>query len=499
MPVLRVAALVILFCLPGVADEIPFGLPSSENLFLLSRELYGRGLLDKLEYHLPPAVTKTGKSKSERDLLRLYQNLIGDFPDQGEKSRITSRLEIVESNRQKESNSNYVKLFPQVRIDINRNLSSTVIYRIDRELHDDPRYEGKYWRGWAGFAENVTLDLELDRVKFRFGVERVSWGFGGYGNLMFSRQAIPMTVLGFGFRGKNFDFESIVGFLSPVKEELDRMEVDPQYLSDQQRYISAHSLSFTPFRGLSISLREAVVYGGPGRRFEPAYSVPLMWYHGYQLNSRIDDNTLVSMGLDYRHAGKLWAYGELLIDDFQVEKKSRGDYEPDQIGLLIGAEAYNIGLAGSRIGLEYARINNWTYNQARPHNRYINRNHPIGFPDGPDNDILNWEYSWWVSGTVRLSYFGFVQRSGEGLIDANWSAPWLYTDDYSEPFPTGIVMKETASGLGLLAFGKNRLWGKLEVHLADITNAGNVSGRDEKNWEFSVELGYRLPLFGWGF
>ena len=207
----------------------------------------------------------------------------------------------------------------------------------------------------------------------------------------------------------------------------------------------------------------------------------------------------MSLGFDYRHAGKFWAYGELLVDDFQIEKKSRGDYEPDQIGFLVGAEAYDIGLAGARISLEYARINNWTYNQARPHNRYINRNYPIGFPDGPDTDIVTWEYSWWVFSGFRISYFGSVQRSGEGLIDAIWSAPWLYTDQYSEPFPTGIVRREAINGLELLAFEKNRLWGKLEVHLADISNVGNVPGADETSWEFSVELGYKMPPSGWGF
>jgi hypothetical protein len=224
-----------------------------------------------------------------------------------------------------------------------------------------------------------------------------------------------------------------------------------------------------------------------------------LWYHAYQLNSGIDDNTLVSLGLDYRHAGRFWVYGELLIDDFQIEKKSRGDYEPDQLGFLVGLEAYDLGLTGSTIGLEYARINNWTYNQGRPHNRYINRNYPIGFPDGPDNDILSWGYSWWVSAALRLSYLGSVHRSGEGSIDAVWSAPWLYTDDYSEPFPTGTIERETVNGLELMVYGKNRLWGKLEVYLADITNAGNVPGNNEKNWEFSIELGYRLPQFVRGF
>ena len=81
MLVLRVTALIFLLCLPIIAGEIPLGTPSSQNLFIIARELYGRGLLENIEYYNPPAATDAGMSNNEKDLIGLYHNLVGDYLD----------------------------------------------------------------------------------------------------------------------------------------------------------------------------------------------------------------------------------------------------------------------------------------------------------------------------------------------------------------------------------------------------------------------------------
>jgi len=476
------------------AAEIPTYIPSSQNLFAVARELYGRKLIDHLEYADPSRKPGAARNDFERKLIANYLYLIRDYSNRRNEPTISYGLELVLANRQKKANSSYPKIFPKVRIDPCKNLSATIIYRIDNELTDDARYDGKSWNGWAGFAENATVDFSYDKMKFGFGFERVSWGLGKYGNLLFSRQALPMVVIRFAYISGKLDFESLSGFLSPLGEELVGPIDDPGYFTDQQRYIAAHSLSFKAGGGLSLSVRETVVYGGPGRRFEPAYAFPLIWYHGYQLNSGMDDNTLAAAGFDYRRNGKIWLYGEILVDDFQIEKKTNSDNEPDQLAFLLGGEAYDLGKNGTGIRVEYARINNWVYNQPRSHNRLINRNFPIGFPDGPDNDIVNWECSWWPIGSVRLVYFGAYQRVGEGRIDSPWTAPWLDTDEYSEPFPTGTVQRKVTNGLSVLVMDKKAFWGKMELQLADIRNAGNIPAI-KTEWEFSVEIGCNLPPF----
>jgi hypothetical protein len=482
------------------ANEIPVGSPISDRLILIARELYGRGIINKFEYSAIGDTIAGQFDAQQRQLIDQFYLIKKSFSYGGSRTPwIAANLDAIESNRQQSSNSNFIKLFPLIRVDFNDRLSSTVLYRIDGELGRDPRYDGKTWRGVSGFPENATLDYKTNDLGIRFGLERISWGYGNYGNLMFSNQAMPMTVIGFTYHRWIFDYEEVIGFLSPIKSELDSMQADISYFTDQQRYLSAHSLTLRPVKSLSLSLREAVLYGGPGRRFEPVYTLPLLWYHGNQLNSRMDDNILMSAGLDYRLRGKFWLYGEFLVDDYQVDKSTRGDNEPNELAYLGGGEIYDMPLRKISLSFEYARVNDWTYNQGRPQNRYINNNFPVGFPTGPDGDIWNWRVSWWAYKNIRLSYTGLYRRQGEGRIDTPWTRPWLSVDNYSEKFPTGIVEKQIINGLNILAFDKNKFWGNMTLNYSDISNVGNVPGKDNNGWEFAIDVGYELPHLSWGF
>lgn len=487
-----------LFCQNLSAAEIPIGNPVSDRLFLLARELYGRGALDRFEYGAIGDLRAGNLDPFEQRLRAEYLIQSEDFTPSFSQPTITADLTVLERNRQTSINRNFIKLFPRVRADFNPNLSAALLYRIDGELDDDPRYDGKSWKGVAGFVETATIDYNRPHFGLRFGIERLSWGYGRTGNLMFSDQAMPLTMLALSYRRSIFDFEVLAGFLNPLKDQLDRMVDDTSFFTSQQRYIASHAITIRPIRNLSLSLRETVLYGGPGRRFEPAYAIPFVWYHGYQLDSRMDDNILSSIAADWRLAGRLWLYGEFLVDDFQIEKKSRGDYEPNQLAGLLGAEIYDIALRGSTLALEYVRINNWTYNQGRAHNRYLNQNFPLGYPTGPDGDIFDWELSWWARDYIRVALSGHRYRQGQGRIDSPWTRPWLDSDRYREPFPSGTVMTETTTGLSILAYNKNRFWGNLRLNFTDINNVANTAGTGSGDWELSLDLGIKLPSIRWG-
>jgi hypothetical protein len=481
------------------AVEIPVGSPISDPLFSVSRELYGRGFLDRFEYAAIGNVSKDGQNAFEKNLLGQFAALSNEYNLPYESPKIQASLSIIESNRQQVSNSNYIKLFPQINIDFSQKLSANILYRVDGELTRDPRFDGKAWRGIAGFAENATINYKTDDFTAKFGISRISWGFAHYGNLMFSRQAMPMTMLAFSYRRWIFDFETATGFLSPLKNQLDSASIDTSFFTSEQRYLSTHSLTIRPFNDLSFSIREVVLYGGPGRRLEPVYLFPFIWYHGQQLNSRLNDNIMGSVGADWRLKGRLWLYGEMLIDDIQIERKTRGDYEPNEMAYLAGTELYDLPIKGTTIALEYERVGNWTFNQRRATNRYLNSNYPIGFPEGPDVDVFNWRLSWWAGANIRLSYLGLYRRHGVGRIDTPWTQPWLSVDQYSEPFPTGIVERQATHGLEITAFKKNWLWGNFGVNYTDIVNVANSPGQTRQNWELSFDIGAKIPPLIWGF
>lgn len=58
-------------------------------------------------------------------------------------------------------------------------------------------------------------------------------------------------------------------------------------------------------------------------------------------------------------------YGQLLIDDLQIEKTRPGDLEPNEIGYLVGGQVADaLGLRATTIGVEYTRVANRTCNTA---------------------------------------------------------------------------------------------------------------------------------------
>ena len=211
MKLLRLIILIILFVSQVsilIANEVPVGSPLSDRLYTIARELYGRGIINGYEYSVVGDTVSGGYDYHLADLVDQFYSIKHNFSYGGErKPWIAANLNFIESNRQDVSNNNYVKVFPLIRIDFNDKLSSTILYRIDGELSRDPRYDGKTWRGVSGFPENATLDYKADDLTIRFGLERISWGYGGYGNLMFSDQSMPMNIIGFSYHRWIFDYE----------------------------------------------------------------------------------------------------------------------------------------------------------------------------------------------------------------------------------------------------------------------------------------------------
>jgi hypothetical protein len=174
---------------------------------------------------------------------------------------------------------------------------------------------------------------------------------------------------------------------------------------------------------------------------------PLLFFHSVQLNNNSDDNTFLGCDISFYLHNRHKFYGQLLIDDFQIDKKEPGDYEPDEIGYLVGFESISFP-GGIDIGLQYCRIANRTYNQIFERNRYLHDGELLGYPLGPDGDQLLLRLAHWFNydkkGELELEY----RRQGIGNVTDPWTQPWLDSPgQYSEPFPTGTVEKFLRIGL----------------------------------------------------
>jgi hypothetical protein len=331
----------------------------------------------------------------------------------------------------------------------------------------DRNYSGKKWRGFAGDIDLAFLQYSSERFGLTAGRFSSFWGVRH--SLVLGSRAY-LDGLGYTLRWGRL---SVSYRFAQLDQNIASSDTITQW---PNRYFAGHRFDVHISNTFRAGLFETVVFGGPGRSIDLSYLNPIIFYHGAQLNNNLDDNTFVGLDFTWKPRSGVKLYGQLLIDDIQLDHKTQGDQEPPEYGLLLGIyTASRAKHIDSRV--EYTRVTNRTFNQILPRNRYLNRNQPLGDVLDNDYDQITAELIRWLkptlSGRLQLSYL----QKGEGRIDAAWSAPWLnMTGNYHEPFPTGTVEQTGSVSAALRGFVAPHLFTELQVGVSRIVNYDHHSG-----------------------
>ena len=156
-----------------------------------------------------------------------------------------------------------------------------------------------------------------------------------------------------------------------------------------KRNIAGHRLTWlSKNKKLFASFGEQIVYTGLNRGFEWHYLNPFVPYFFTALegdeeeNTNGDnDNSILFATMRYVYKPQLSIFGELLIDDFQVDDNN---YQ-NGLGFQLGADgAFDISGKSITWVLEWTRINSWTHIHQGQFTSWQNRGHALGYPYGPD-------------------------------------------------------------------------------------------------------------------
>lgn len=363
-------------------------------------------------------------------------------------------------------------------------------FLLDEKMHDNPGYTGKKWRGLAGEIENSFIAYNAGNLDILLGRFSSCWGPAAQ-SLIFSSTARPMDAFSFRFQWKKILFTYQFGKLS-------RTDTTDTSGAFDNRFFAGHRIDFRPLGNLRIGLFETVLFGGPGRTVDLTYLNPIMFYHAVQLNENVDDNTFLGFDFDWYIKNRCKLYGQLMVDDMQVDNEAVGDQEPDEIGYQIGIHSIDL-FRRFDIRVEYLKITNRTYNQKQPRNRYENRGALIGHAFGPDGDRLEVAITRWFGIDKRCSLDLSYQRNGEGRYNDIWTEPWEdYDGDYTEPFPTGVIEKRLKSSLRAAGLYRNLAFVNVEAGLEHIENFDNMSGENRTvpfvNLRFSLIFHHLLKI-----
>jgi len=366
-----------------------------------------------------------------------------------------------------------------------KNLSVYGSFVLDEELAKDPEYTGKKWRGLAGNVQQAFVAYNTSRFDFLFG--RFGGFWGPRRSLVFSPSQ-NLDGLAYSFRWGRLVISYRLARLDGLTPEREGVE------SFENRWVAAHRYDFHFGPKFTVGLFETVVFGGPGRQLELFYLNPLIFFHGTQLNESLDDNTQVGFDFSFKPKAGVKVYGQVLVDDLQLDDKVESDREPDQLGILGGVYLADL-IDNTDIRLEYSRVSNWTFNQRFARNRYTNDGLPIGSAAGNDYDLLDLSVIRWLRDCLAVSANLSYRRQGEGRIEAEWTMPWLEVEgDYSEPFPTGTVQKTLTASLGAKGFLYGHFFFDLEAGVDRVENRFHVESADETLPFVNLTLsGFVLP------
>jgi hypothetical protein len=368
-----------------------------------------------------------------------------------------------------------------------RHLALFNVINVDQTLGDDPRYVGKHWRGFTGFTEQAYALLHFDKYLFKFGRDFIRWGRGRDATLLISDYSRPVDHFLAQLDVPRFRFTYLAGKLdrTPLSDSL-----AARYGAEHaERYLTAGraeiDLRQNRFR---LGITQMVLSGGPNRAFEWNYLNPFLIYHGEQLNDKQGGN--IFLGVDfiaYPRSG-LEFYGQLLFDDYQIEKRGRGDLEPNEFGYLLGIDK---ALHAATIGLEYTRVANRTYNTVREWEKFLHRNRPLAHFLGNDFDRWLLHANVYAGKQIQLYFTTELLRRGEGRIDSTFDRPWenaTLAEGYREKFPSGVV--ETSRHFRLEARWHPRPGFFVAAHgqYARYENFANRSGLNEKQTEFFLRF-----------
>src|SRR5205085_244043 len=178
---------------------------------------------------------------------------------------------------------------------------ATTHLQLDTRLKYDPDWFGKKDRAIAGRTAEAYLDAQWTFGDVFFGRMDRNWGPPGIQGLLLSANPYGLDHFAISVGSAKLQFQAIA------------TQLDDRDSSG----LVVHRLLFAPQRW-GVALWEGTVLAGRDRSFEAWYLNTLnvgileQWNNGGNVNSFV--------GLDVEHRARVSAFGQLMLDDIQVDR-----------------------------------------------------------------------------------------------------------------------------------------------------------------------------------
>ena len=287
---------------------------------------------------------------------------------------------------------------------------------------NDPLVRGRILRRTTGVVDfsDAYVNGELGPLVVSLGRAREAWLGDETESLALSAHGPPLDRLLATASWRRVEARALVASLDDIQltPELDSL-VAGSPPTQAYRWLIAHALMVRPVAGLEVTVGETAILSRQVRAIELSYFNPTLIYQLAQNDSgRLDrqrDNLGIFGGVRWQR-GLAAIEGELFVDDIQLDA---GDAEviPNQLAWRLSATTGLPLVLPTNAGVEYRRIDNYTYLRgvyAEVHQQY---DRPLGSELGPGSDLMQALAETWLSPTTRFGARLGVWRQGALRID----------------------------------------------------------------------------------
>jgi hypothetical protein len=344
----------------------------------------------------------------------------------------------------------------------------------DTRLKYDPDWWGKKDRKIAGRTEEAYISAQWRYGEIFFGSLDRNWGPSAVQGLLLSDNPTSLTHLGVTIGTTGLQLQAWVTQLNDLTDTTG---------APVHRYMVQHRLWVRVPAGWSFALWEGSVTAGAGRTLEPWFANLMDLGYLEQVNTNTNVNSFV--GLDFQRRGRTTVYGQLMLDDIQVDHTTAADKKPSSYGLTLGAQG---SVAGAGWTAFYTQVANLAYRNED--NTMVPLWYGLGTGRNYDGyDQLTARLSLLTGPGVMLEPEVTLLRQGQG--DPRLPHPLVAAYPSTATVFQGVVQRTLRLALGARRDGPRwGITGNAGIHF--VKNAENLTGVNATRFVGEIGVTWRF-------
>jgi hypothetical protein len=343
----------------------------------------------------------------------------------------------------------------------------------DSRLRTDPDWFDGRRNGLRAAEAYVSGQWRYAEVFF--GILDRNWGPSGIQGLLLSDNPYDLDHLAITLGPQRVQLQAVVTELDPLVDSTG---------ATVNRYMLQHRLYVRPGARWTLALWEGSVWSGVGRQAEPWYlNIVNLGLHVQGYGGNVNSFE----GLDIERHGAVTLFGQVLLDDIQINRSAASDLKPTSYAYTAGAKGGLRAWSASWTAF-YTRVTNLTYRNED--NFQVPLFHGLGTGSNFD------DYDQATAKVAVLTRSGWllepeftVLRQGEG--DPRLPHPLVPDYPTTATIFQGVVQRTIRLALG--GNWQRAGWGVVAnagVHF--VHNDGHVTGATATHFVGSVGLTFRF-------